>query len=990
MREFAKHVAREIDDRGALDVLRHGVKDKAVTIRLAYFRPSHTLAKDALKHYDQNRLAVTRQLRYSVKDPLKELDLAFFLNGVPVATAELKNKATETSVEDAKAQYREKRDPKDLIFARRTLVHFAVDQDLAFITTRLTGPTTRFLPFNIGSRGPGEYSGAGNPAGDGYRTAYLWEQVWERHAWLDVIHRFLHVEDEGLKKGRAPVAKRGDAHRKPLIFPRFHQWHAVRKLTDHAARYGSGDNYLIEHSAGSGKSNSIAWLAHRLSSLHTPEDMRELSAEALAKGLGPNQPVFDKVIVITDRRVLDNQLKDTIYQFDHVAGVVERIDEDSTQLARALAGQTARIIITTQQKFLFAREKVSGLNDRRYAVIVDEAHSSQSGDAADAVRKLLGSRKGSDDDSLLTAAASERGQHPNLSYFAFTATPKSKTLNLFGLLSDERDEEDIPKYKPFHTYSMRQAIEEGFILDVLRNYSTYDFYFRLRSAIIEAEEDRDVDARGAKAELMRAVKLNPAALGQQAKIIIDHFREHVMAGMGGRAKAMVVVDSRRRAVELYQAIRSYIDKRELTDCGTLVAFSGMVEIDKTEFSETKLNGFSEAQLPARFAYVKADDPHAVTRDQDEYRILVVADKYQTGFDQPLLCAMYLDKKLDGIAAVQTLSRLNRIHPLKRQEDVRILDFANEADEIQAAFQKYFEEANAQPADPNLLNTKARQVKGYQLLVDVEIIAFAEAEIGTERPGMTRSEVENAHRLFYSLTTPARDRFAQLEAQDDEAANGFRKALDQYVRAYSYLSQVAGYYPDEDLEALYRYGRFLARLIKSEASAGVDVGAVDLTHLRFVKSADRDVSLVPRGPQMLPGFSAEGGGKREEEEVPLSQVIEEINGRYGWDLNTGDRIWAGQVIVELAEDPVIQRAGLANDDIDKFGQVFDKHLRRVVGERAEANDTLVKRFFGEDPEFKEVFSHVARMQAYELIRRPARREAERRLRKKSGNTGSESQ
>ncbi|MCG5220600.1 DEAD/DEAH box helicase family protein [Streptosporangium soli] len=979
MREFAKLVAREIDDRGALDVLRRGVKDQGMRIILAYFRPSHTLADDALKGYAENRLTVTRQLRFSATDVMQAPDLTLFLNGIPMATAELKNGGTASNVGHAKDQYR-RRNRKELLFARRTLVHFAVDQDLVFITTRLAENKTRFLPFNTGSRGAGKYGGAGNPplaeGTTGYRTSYLWEQVWQPDAWLDLLQRFLHVEDEGLKKGRAPAAKRGDAHRKPLIFPRFHQWHAVRELADHAARHGAGDNYLVEHSAGSGKSNSIAWLAHQLSSLHTPADPALIAPEARAKDIRPNEPVFDKVIVMTDRRVLDKQLQDTIHQFDHVLGVVDRIDEDSDQLAKALTGQTARIVITTLQKFKFVKEKVSGLNDRRYAIIVDEAHSSQSGESADGVKGLLGSGNGDEEGDPLTAAAAQRGRHPNLSYFAFTATPKDKTLNLFGTRSPEGTLE------PFHTYSMRQAIDEGFILDVLGNYSTYDTYFRLRNAALEAELEADltVDAREARAALVRAVKLNPAALDQQAQIIVDHFRDHVRFRLRGRAKAMVVTGNRKHAVRLYQAIRAYVDRREFTDCGALVAFSGTLTLDGTDYTEGKLNGFSDRDTPTRFGYVKADDTHAATRDQAEYRILVVADKYQTGFDQPLLTAMYIDKKLEGVAAVQTLSRLNRTHLLKLKEDVFVLDFANDAERIQKSFQRYYEEANAQPADVNVLYRIEQELRGYQLLDDVEIEAFARAQVESEAPGATRAQIEKAHELLNRLTEPARDRYRNVESTDSERAEEFRKALDQFVRAYSYLAQVAGF-PDPELESLYRFARYLAARIRPDAGAGIDLGPVDLTHLRIALAGQQDVGLEPQGPQLLPSFSADGGGGgREEEEVPLSQVIAEMNEKFGWNLDTGDQIWFGQQVIALAENEAIQQAGLVLDDLDKFGQVFDKHLRRVVGERAEANDTLVKRFFGEDPGFKEVFTQVARKQAYDLIRRPVRREAERRLRR----------
>ncbi|MDT5025614.1 MAG: type restriction enzyme subunit, partial [Micromonosporaceae bacterium] len=537
--ELGKRIAAEIDKRGALDVLRNGVKDRGVTIQLAYFRPGHTLAVGALEEYRANRLTVVRQLRYSAKTTEKSLDLTLFVNGIPVATAELKNQLTDQTVEDAKRQYRKDRDPRELIFAKRTLVHFVLDQDLAFLTTRLAGEQTRFLPFNLGSNGPGVSGGAGNPpVQEGYPTSYLWQTIWQRDAWLELLQRFLHVENPKARSGRAGVA---DPHTSPMIFPRFHQWHAVRQMTDHAAQHGAGQSYLIEHSAGSGKSNTIAWLAHRLSTLHT----------------STNTPVFDKVIVITDRVVLDRQLQDTIYQFEHMTGVVQKIDEDSSQLADALAGAAARIVITTVQKFPYVLDKVAALGDKRYAIIIDEAHSSQSGESANALRKALG-RHGSDDidedGDVLTASALARGRHPNLSYFGFTATPKAKTLELFGTRNPETG-----LWQPFHVYSMRQAIDEGFILDVLRNYITYQARWRLTNAAVEAAEtaDPEVDPRKAKAKLVRAAELHPSSQDQRAQIIVDHFRSEVRDRLGGRAKVMAVTRSREHAVRLYQAIQKY-------------------------------------------------------------------------------------------------------------------------------------------------------------------------------------------------------------------------------------------------------------------------------------------------------------------------------------------------------------------------------------------------------------------------------------------------
>ncbi|MGH3647276.1 MAG: type I restriction endonuclease subunit R, partial [Micromonosporaceae bacterium] len=706
MRQFARRVAQEIDARGVLDVLRHGVRDRGHLIRLAYFRPAHTLADDALVQYEGNRLTVMRQLAYSEKDRGKELDLALFVNGVPVATAELKNPFTAQTVEHAKGQYRYDRDPRELLFAKRAIVHFAVDPELVFLTTRLAGAATRFLPFNTGTAGPGNSGGAGNqPATPGrYRTSYLWEQVWQRDAWLDIIRRFAHVEEVDKKAGRSSV------HTRPLIFPRYHQWHAVRELTAHAAEHGSGHNYLVGHSAGSGKSNTIAWLAHRLSNLHGAD----------------NEPVFDKVIVVTDRSVLDRQLQDTIYQFEHKAGVVRKISEKSEgskseQVAEALSGATAKVLIVTLQTFPYALEKIEGLRGKRFAVIVDEAHSPQSGESAAALKRVLlklGSDEIDENGDLLTASALARGRHETLSYFAFTATPKAKTLELFGTRVGG-------VMRPFHVYSMRQAIEEGFILDVLRNYVTYKTYWRLANG---NPDDPEVDERKASAALARFATLSPTSLEQRAELIVEHFIKHTRGRLGGRAKAMVVTRSREHAVKLYRKINAYVQMRGYAGCDALVAFSGEVKVDGLDsdrVTEPGINGFGEKALPAEFGYTRADDPHAATHPRREYRILVVAEKYQTGFDQPLLTTMYVDKPLMNVAAVQTLSRLNRIHPRKEQDDLFVLDFANEAGDIAEAFKPFYEVTITEPTDPNLIYTAERQVMDFQLLVDSEMAAFAE-------------------------------------------------------------------------------------------------------------------------------------------------------------------------------------------------------------------------------------------------------------------------
>ncbi|MBC8093410.1 MAG: type I restriction endonuclease subunit R [Pseudonocardia sp.] len=936
-RRFAARLAAEIDARGALDVLRHGVRDRGVTIRVAYFRPAHALADDALTLYRGNRLTVTRQLHYSATTPDHSLDLALFVNGVPVATAELKNQLTSQTVEHSKAQYRRDRDPRELLFDRRALVHFAVDQDLVFLTTRLAGERTRFLPFNTGSAGPGVSGGAGNPpAGPGrYRTSYLWEQVWQPDAWLDLLRRFVHVEKP---------ARRARVHDQPVIFPRFHQWHAVREMTAHAAEHGAGRNYLVMHSAGSGKSNTIAWLVHRLSSLHSADD----------------RPVFDKVVVITDRDVLDRQLQDTIYQFDHVTGVVTKITDrqgaKSTQVADALADETTKILIVTVQTFPYVLDRAAVTPGRRYAVVVDEAHSSQSGESAAAVKRALlhaGLGDVDDDGDLLTASALARGRHDSLSYFAFTATPKAKTIELFGT-----PEKSTGTLGPFHTYSMRQAIDEGFILDVLRNYVTYQTYWKLANA---NPDDPEVDPRKASAQLARYAMLHPTSMTQRAELIVDHFHSRVAGRLGGRAKAMVVTRSREHAVRLYRAIVDYAATRGYTDCAALVAFSGELEVDGISYTEPAVTGMPERELPEAFAHTRADDPGGT---KDDYRILVVAEKYQTGFDQPLLTTMYVDKKLDGVAAVQTLSRLNRTHPRKSQDDVFVLDLANDAENIQAAFAPYYETAITEPTDPNVLYTAERAVLDHAVLVESEMRSFAQAYLAAQRMARDDARWARAHGELYRLTDPARDRFVELREREPDAAEDFRGALRDFVRLYGFLSQVVSFV-DEGLERLYVYGKHLLNRLPKREDPGVDIGQVDLTHLRISRTGEHDVSLSPEGEQVLPGFTGDGAGRQAAppDRVSLSDLIKDFNDRFGTSLGEADLV---RPMEQAAEDPRVQAAALVNTEVD-FAHVFDDVFEEKVIERVESNTAFLKAF-SDDEDFKSKFTRAARSRAYEMIRR----------------------
>ena len=970
MRAFAIRVANEIDVRGVLDVLRYGVKDRGVLVDLCYFRPGLLIAKDALKEYDANVLSVARQLHFSARDAAQSVDLAFFVNGLPVASVELKNPMTGQSVNHAIAQYR-RRDPNEMFFAKRTLVHFAVDPDLAFVTTRLCGGDTEFLPFNVGSAGAGHSGGAGNPASvrNDYSVSYLWENIWERDNWLEILQRYLHVQTTGPKD---------NPHAAPRIFPRYHQWDAVHRMVADARERGAGQDYLIEHSAGSGKSNTIAWLSHRLSTLFSDT----------------NEQVFHKVIVITDRTVLDRQLQRTIYQFDHTPGVVMRIDEDAAQLAAALEDSTSKIIISTLQKFPFVLGKIVGaeLGDKRYAVIVDEAHSSQGGDAAARLRQAIGAgNEGLPDETPLEYLGRMRRKQPNLSYFAFTATPTSRTLNLFGRFDPARPNPDKPGETgmnvPFHVYSMRQAIEEGFILDVLANYITYDLKWRLRNLAVEQQEsvsaNPEVDERKAKRELVRLAVRHPTSVDQRAKLVVDDFRDNVAQRLGGRAKAMVVTSSRQEALAMYQAIQTYAGA---LGYGTLVAFSGSLRVGELEFTEAQLNGFSEGQLPDRFGYVRADDRHAASRGQAEYRLLVVAEKYQTGFDQSLLCAMYVDKPLTGVAAVQTLSRLNRIHPLKSQDDVRVLDFVNSADDIQKSFKPWFGTTITQPEDPNLLYDRQQKVMAYAVLAIPEMEAFVRI-LGEAGLGRLPDAAERAlHARLHGYLQPAIDRFAALDSDDQREE--FRKALHDYTRAYALIAQIVDW-GDPDLERLYQYGRVLLLRLPGRPATSVDIGDADLSHFRLEFTGAHNVSLGPSGEDgVLRGHSADGGGLREPEVKHLAEVIRELNERFGLDLGTGDEILVYQQVVGLVSDTDMQQVGLMNDEA-RFGQVADDRLDDIVAENAERNTEFMKLYF-DNGEFRKAVKEAARRRAYRIITDPLREEALARLRaemeQETGGTG----
>lgn len=925
--KFAQRLAQQIDERGTIDVLRHGVRDRNVEIRLSYRRPAFGIAPELVQHYEGNRLTVTRQLPYDPKSN-KSLDLCLFLNGLPVATAELKNQLTAQNVEHAVSQYRTDRDPKNLTLGNRAIVHFAVDPEVVWMTTKLAGKETRFLPFNRGR----ELSAGNPPNPEGHKTSYLWERVWARDAWLDILHRFVNVERP--EKG-TPSARRA-AER--VIFPRYHQWDAVLKLEADAAAKGAGHAYLIQHSAGSGKSNTIAWTAHRLSTLHTAED----------------QKVFDKVIVITDRVVLDRQLQDTIYQFEHARGVVEKIDEDSTQLAAALAGERARIIITTLQKFPFVVDKVGELPARNYAVIVDEAHSSQTGEAANDLRIALGaseeqelSTAESEDSGLLAAAidpveealarsVGARGpRRSNLSYFAFTATPKGRTLETFGTLNPATG-----VHEPFHLYSMRQAIEEGFIIDVLSNYTTYKTFWKIERA---TEADPEYEAREARRAISRFVDLHPYQLAEKAEIIVEHFRQHTANEMKGLAKAMIVTSSRLHAVRYKQSVDTYIDSQGYSDLKTLVAFSGRVDDGTgTPLTEAGMNAFPASRIVEEFG-----DP--------EYGMLIVAEKFQTGFDQPLLHTMYVDKTLVGLAAVQTLSRLNRIHPLKKSTFV--LDFRNETEDIVAAFEQFHGRTVAPPTDPNILWDTRRRLDDFDVMRPEEVEAAMASLL--EAGGSDERRSASA----YAAIGPAKERF---EALDAEQRGEFRDALARFVRTYAFVSQIADV-SDSALERDYVFCRALALYLRDTGSVQrLDLSTeVELTHLRHQVTFSGELSLSSEQSEITSIFGTGTGSQQELDTERLSNIVEVLNQRFGTDLTEVDKLLLDQFEETWVADEELSDQANSNT-IDNFRLVFDRKFLQTIVTRADSNEEIYKRIL-DDEDFQAALSDFYLHRVYERLR-----------------------
>jgi type I restriction enzyme R subunit len=931
-------IRKQLDERGTLDVLRHGVEmiGLRAPLALAQFKPALAMNPDILARYEANRLRVVRQVRYSEANQ-NAIDLVLFLNGLPVATVELKTDFTQ-SVQDAVDQYKFDRHPNPkgqgpeplLSFPSGALVHFAVSNAEVMMTTRLGGPATRFLPFNKGHDG-----GKGNPPNPhGHPTAYLWEEIWQRHSWLEILGRYMVAERDAKKRIKS------------LIFPRFHQLDATRKLRAAILDEGAGGKFLIQHSAGSGKTNSIAWSAHFLTDLHDAN----------------HQKVFDTVLVVSDRNVIDTQLQEAIFNFERTTGVVATIKNDSGaksgQLAEALAGGK-KIVVCTIQTFPYALQAVRDLaasQGKRFAVIADEAHSSQTGEAAAKLKQVLSAEEIADlgdggevsSEDILAAQMAARASDAGITYVAFTATPKGKTLELFGRRPDPTQpasETNLPA--PFHVYSMRQAIEEGFILDVLQNYTPYSLAFKLAKDGAEMD-DQEVERSEAMKTLMRWVRLHPYNISQKVQVVVEHYRAMVQPLLDGKAKAMVVVGSRVEAVRWQLAIDKYI-KGKGYPLGTLVAFSGEVNDP-----ESGPDPFTEAS--------KALNPGLNGRDireafkLPEYHILLVANKFQTGFDQPLLCGMYVDRRLAGIQAVQTLSRLNRAHPGK--DTTYVLDFVNSGDDILKAFQTYYETASlANVTDPNLVYDLRAKLDSYGHYdeFEVERVVKVELDSAAKQGDLVAAITPVADRLLRSY----RDAQAQLKAaaaRNDEkgvkdakdAMNAlllFRGDMGSFLRLYRFLSQIFDY-GNTAIEARSIFYRRLIPLLEfGRQREDIDVSKIVLTHHRLSNQGKRPLTLGGEGEKLKPITESGSGSIQDKEKARLADILAKVNELFQGDVTDDDQlIYVNNVIKGklLESQTLVQQA--ANNSKEQFAQSPDlsQAILDAIIDAFEAHTTMSKQ------------------------------------------------
>lgn len=906
--KIIERLNKELNKRGMIDCLRHGIKDYGVTLKLAYNKPVSTMNQMLLDLYEKNIFTVSRQVYYSSKNN-NSIDMLISLNGLPIGVMELKNQLTNQTVEDSKRQFIKDREPNELLFdfKKRAIVFFAVDTDEVFMTTRLNREKTFFLPFNRGNNG-----GKGNPiVYNDYRTSYLWKDILQKDSLLDILFRFVYLKQEDIKDSTGEILDKKET----VIFPRYHQLDVVRKIEKDVDVKGVGQNYLIQHSAGSGKTNSISWLAHRLAKLHDEVD----------------QAMFSSVIVITDRRVLDKQLQDAVYQLEHKAGMVEKIDKDSSQLADAISNGT-RIVITTLQKFPFIIEKVGEFARGKYAIIIDEAHSSQGGKASTAMTNILSDKtledayeadrlaeeNVEDMEEKIAETIAKSGKQDNISFFAFTATPKAKTIEKFGTYDAEG------KPYAFHVYSMRQAIEEGFIHDVLKNYTTYKTFYKVAKRI---EEDPEVPSGKATKQIAKFVSLHPHNIAQKTEIIVEHYRQVTRHKIGGRAKAMVVTSSRLHAVRYKQAFDKYINSKSYNDFKAIVAFSGTVEDKGVSYTEPDMNGFGEKELPDKF-------------HTDEYQVLLVAEKYQTGFDEPLLHTMYVDKPLDGIKAVQTLSRLNRT--CKGKNDTFVLDFVNDAEDIQSAFQPYYEVTGLEnTTDPNILYDLQQELDACQIYTEEEVDEVCKLEFDGKKKTSKKQEKLN------SILDKAVNRYNKeltKEQKDD-----FKGASTKFIRTYSFILQI-GPFADIDLHKLYVYLNYLLKKLPRNVSEGVYLADdVALEYYRNEKVFEGSISLNVQGESELKPTTHGKGKSGEEEKERLSSIIDRLNDRFGTEFTETDKLSRDQIVKDMIKDQDLAQKA-QNNSKENFKFSYEKAFLDFVISRMSQNEKFFMKML-ESSEFR---------------------------------------
>ncbi|EPU9891855.1 type I restriction endonuclease subunit R [Campylobacter upsaliensis] len=838
--ELLKRIFSQIQDKGIVKALQAGVKIRDITIKLAHPKPNSSNNPQSLENYNKNIFSITRQLYYSEKNN-NSLDMVIFLNGLPLITMELKNPFTGQNVYNAIEQYKKDRDPRESIF-KQSVVHFALDSDLIYMSTKLEGIQTKFLPFNRGlNNGSGAIGlecGGGNPAvKDKMKTSYFWEELLQKDTLSKLLFDFTIKNSKG------------------VIFPRFHQFDVVSRLLKDVKEKGVGQRYLIQHSAGSGKSNSIAWLAHHLVSLHKIENDKE-------------KEVFDSILVVTDRRVLDRQIQENVKSFTQDKNLVESITEGSRQLKAALE-EGKKIIVTTIQKFPYIADEITHLQNKSFAIIIDEAHSSQSGKNAEEMGKAISNKDDKEtgemdlEEELIKIIKNKKFQK-NASYFAFTATPKPKTLEMFGSACEINGEK---KFIPFHLYSMKQAIEEGFILDVLKGYITYTSYYK----IVSKNDNREYDKKKANAKLRAYVTNHIATIEKKATIMIEHFFQNICKKIGEKAKAMVVTSSRENAVKYYLFFKKYLQKNH-PEYQALVAFSGVKEINGESYSEVGLNGFSEAMLKDEFK-------------KDDYRFLIVAEKYQTGFDELLLHTMYVDKRLEGISAVQTLSRLNRI--CQNKEDTCVLDFVNTHEEIGKSFSTFYGQTYLkEPTNIDNIYTLKSELFDYGIYTQDELNSFIEAIRKEQDENKIHSKLDNMIKEYNAKS-------------DDEKTEFYTKAK-VYLREYSFLAQILPF-NDIELEKLSILLKMLiAKIVppRTEDLAKGILNNVDLNSIRIILESKKDISLSNNGE--LSPAGADDSSKKEVELERLSNIVREFNTKFGSvDFGTNEKI--AKELMDLKDD-----------------------------------------------------------------------------------------